>query len=71
VQTLKDVLYIGLISKNRLSQSILAKAFRGDLVPQDPNDEPAEKLLERIRRERLKHKGKKIHGRSSHELPRS
>ena len=28
--------------------SILAKAFRGELVPQDPKDEPAEKLLERI-----------------------
>lgn len=26
----------------------LAKAFRGDLVPQDPNDEPAEALLARI-----------------------
>jgi type I restriction enzyme S subunit len=33
----------------KLTQSILAKAFRGELVPQDPNDEPAEKLLERIK----------------------
>lgn len=33
---------------NRLTQSILAKAFRGELVPQDQNDESAEKLLARI-----------------------
>lgn len=35
-----------------LTESILAKAFRGDLVPQDPNDEPASMLLERIRAQR-------------------
>ena len=34
---------------DKLTQSILAKAFRGELVPQDPNDEPTEKLLARIR----------------------
>jgi len=32
-----------------LTQSLLSKAFRGELVLQDPNDEPAEKMLERIR----------------------
>ena len=31
-----------------LTQSLLAKAFRGELVPQDPIDEPASALLERI-----------------------
>jgi type I restriction enzyme S subunit len=38
----------------KLSQSVLAKAFRGELVPQDPDDEPAEKLLERIKAEKAK-----------------
>lgn len=36
----------------KLDAAILAKAFRGDLVPQDPNDEPASLLLERIKAER-------------------
>lgn len=44
---------------DKLSQSILAKAFRGELVPQDPNDEPAEKLLERIKAEKEKEEKKK------------
>ena len=35
-----------------LDQSILLKAFNGELVPQDPRDEPAEQLLTRIRAER-------------------
>ena len=35
----------------KLDHSILAKAFRGELVPQDPNEEPASALLERIRAE--------------------
>jgi type I restriction enzyme S subunit len=34
---------------DRLTQSILAKAFRGELVSQDPNDEPAEMLLARLK----------------------
>lgn len=33
----------------RTKPSALAKAFRGELVPQDPNDEPASKLLSRLR----------------------
>jgi len=34
---------------DNLTQSILAKAFKGELVPQDPSDEPADKLLARIK----------------------
>jgi type I restriction enzyme S subunit len=37
---------------DRLDQAILAKAFRGELVPQEPNDEHASVLLDRIRAER-------------------
>jgi type I restriction enzyme S subunit len=37
---------------DRLESAILAKAFRGKLVPQDDNDEPASVLLERIRAQR-------------------
>lgn len=49
---------------DRLTQSILAKAFRGELVPQDPADEPAAELLARIRtakkpRSRIRKKGAK------------
>jgi type I restriction enzyme S subunit len=36
----------------RLRQAVLKWAFEGKLVDQDPNDEPADKLLERIRAER-------------------
>ena len=33
----------------QLDQRFFAKAFRGELVPQDPRDEPASELLARIR----------------------
>lgn len=44
----------GLKQSNRLRQSILKQAYEGKLVRQDPEDEPAEKLLERIRVEKSK-----------------
>lgn len=40
---------------DKLPQSILAKAFRGELVPQNPNDEPASVLLQRIKKCRNQH----------------
>lgn len=36
----------------RLTPALLAKAFRGELVSQDPNDEPASVLLKRIQAEK-------------------
>lgn len=41
-----------LLRAESLRQSILKRAFSGQLVPQDPNDEPASALLDRIRAER-------------------
>ncbi|MDR6601945.1 type I restriction enzyme S subunit [Achromobacter deleyi] len=38
-------------ANERLTPALLAKAFRGELVPQDPNDEPASELLRRLRQE--------------------
>lgn len=38
---------------DRLRQALLQRAFAGRLVPQDPDDEPADQLLERIRAQRL------------------
>jgi type I restriction enzyme, S subunit len=37
---------------DRLTPALLAKAFRGELVPQDPNDEPASELLKRLAAQR-------------------
>jgi type I restriction enzyme S subunit len=49
----------------RTNESILAKAFRGRLVPQDPNDEPASVLLERIRAHRAAAEAEKKKTKSS------
>jgi len=35
----------------RLTPALLAKAYRGELVPQDPNDEPASELLRRLQQD--------------------
>ncbi len=49
----KQQLEKDIIRSSRLRQSILKQAFSGKLVPQDPNDEPASILLQRIQAEKV------------------
>ena len=52
VDKLEATVEANLKQAGSLRQSILKQAFSGELVPQDPDDEPARLLLERIRAER-------------------
>ena len=51
---IQNVAEQSLKQSERLRQSILKRAFEGKLVPQDPTDEPADKLLNRIKGEKVK-----------------
>jgi len=53
----------GVARASRLRQAILKRAFEGRLVPQDPNDEPACVLLERIRDARAAEGTQRVHKR--------
>jgi restriction endonuclease S subunit/predicted ATPase len=59
----------------RLTPALLSKAFRGELVPQDPNDEPISVLLERIQAEKARiepeRKTTRIVHRSTKESPKN
>jgi type I restriction enzyme, S subunit len=48
ITRLEQRLHANLADLDQLDEAILVKAFRGELVPQDPGDEPASVLLERI-----------------------
>ena len=52
IDHLEDELKAKFTSASNLRQSILRHAFTGQLVPQDPKDEPASELLKRIAAER-------------------
>jgi type I restriction enzyme S subunit len=52
IDQLEKTITTALQQSEVLRQSILKKAFSGLLVPQDPNDEPASVLLERIKAEK-------------------
>jgi type I restriction enzyme S subunit len=52
VDNLEQVVKVNLKRAERLRQAVLKEAFAGRLVPQDPADEPASVLLERIKAER-------------------
>ena len=54
VEALKAEIDTALTKASALRQSILKKAFSGQLVSQDPKDEPASALLERIKADRAK-----------------
>ncbi len=47
IAALNAMLKVKIDQFKQLDQAVLAKAFRGELVPQDPNDAPASVLLER------------------------
>ena len=51
-----DDLKKSLVRAEQLRRTVLAAAFSGQLVPQDPTDEPASVLLDRIRAEATKKK---------------
>lgn len=54
IQRIENSLNLGFNQAAAQRKNILKSAFSGQLVPQNPNDEPASLLLERIRAERQK-----------------
>lgn len=61
LELVEDLLSTEMMKAANLRQSILKRAFSGQLVPQDPNDEPASVLLDRIRAAHTKAHTQKTH----------
>ena len=59
-KTAREALDKVLVLLRKFRQSVLTKAFRGELIQHEPNDKPAEELLKRIEIER-RNKGKLLH----------
>jgi type I restriction enzyme S subunit len=57
IDQLEQTIITAIQQSEALRQSILKKAFAGQLVPQDPHDEPASALLTRIRAQQVPGKG--------------
>lgn len=53
VRRLQDAVLVAQARADHLRDSLMRRAFSGKLVPQNPSDEPASVLLERIRAERV------------------
>jgi len=66
LDTLKFTIEGNLQRAERLRQSILDGAFRGELVPQDPADEPAEAVLARLRESSAAKAGQKMSAKRSY-----
>jgi type I restriction enzyme S subunit len=70
IDNLDQTITTALQQSEALRQSILKKAFSGQLVPQDPNDEPAAELLARIKEERADVNPKTKNGRVADRAPK-
>ncbi len=58
IENIENIINSKIAQLNTLRSIILKQAFEGKLVPQDPNDEPAEILLQRIKQEKEQYKEK-------------